>query len=192
MRDLLTIAAPEVGPALLGSLLTTTLDGRSTSVILTEVEAYASDDPASHSFRGRTPRNASMFGPPGTLYVYRSYGIHWCMNVTTGPEGEASALLLRAGQLYEGREHAERRRGRTDHLTDGPGKLTQALGVTGDHDGLDLLAPSSPVRLQPGTRLPSTATPRVGITKAVDVPWRWIATGPVLSPFPDIETDEDE
>jgi DNA-3-methyladenine glycosylase len=184
VRTLLTAPAAEAGPAFLGSVLTTTLAGHRTEVIITEVEAYASDDPASHSFRGRTRRNASMYGPPGTLYVYRSYGIHWCMNVTTGPEGEASALLLRAGELTAGHEHAERRRRRTDHLTDGPGKLTQALGVTGDHDGLDLLDDASPIRLQPGTRLPSIATPRVGITKAVEVPWRWVATGPVLSPFP--------
>jgi DNA-3-methyladenine glycosylase len=190
VRALLAAPAPEVGPALLGSLLTTTLEGDLTEVIVTEVEAYASDDAASHSFRGRTRRNAAMFGPPGTLYVYRSYGIHWCMNVTTGPEGEASALLLRAGQLTAGHTHAVRRRGRSDHLTDGPGKLAQALGVTGDHDGADLLHPSSPIQLRPGIQLPWTSTPRIGITKAVDLPWRWVATGPVLSPFPDPETDE--
>ena len=190
MRDLLGAAAPEVGPALLGTILTTTLGGERTAVIITEVEAYASTDPASHSFGGRTLRNASMFGPPGTLYVYRSYGIHWCMNVTTGPEGEASALLLRAGVLIEGHEHAERRRGRPDHLSDGPGKLTQALGVTGEHDGLDLLDPAGPIRLRAGAPLSWTVGPRIGITKAVDVPWRWVATGPVLSPFPDTETDE--
>ncbi|MEX1005258.1 MAG: DNA-3-methyladenine glycosylase [Acidimicrobiia bacterium] len=190
MRTLLSAPAPAVGPGLLGSLLTTTLGGRHTAVIITEVEAYASDDPASHSFRGRTRRNASMFGPPGTLYVYRSYGIHWCMNVTTGPEGEASALLLRAGELTAGREHAAHRRGRSDHLTDGPGKLAQALGVTGDHDGLDLLDSSSPIQLRPGERLSAITTPRIGISKAVDVPWRWVATGPVLSPLPDTETDE--
>lgn len=190
MRALLSAPAPEVGPALLGSVLTTTLAGQDTAVIVTEVEAYASDDPASHSFRGRTRRNSSMYGPPGTLYVYRSYGIHWCMNVTTGPEGEASALLLRAGELIVGHEHAEGRRGRADHLTDGPGKLTQALGVTGDHDGLDLLDPSSPIRLQPGNRLTWITTPRIGITKATAVGWRWVATGPVLSPFPDPESDE--
>ena len=190
MRTLLTAPAPEVGPALLGAILTTTLAGQQTAVVITEVEAYASDDPASHSFRGRTRRNASMFGPPGTLYVYRSYGIHWCMNVTTGPEGEASALLLRAGELTAGHLHAERRRGRVDHLTDGPGKLTQALGVTGDHDGLDLLDPSSPIQLRPGIPLSAITTPRIGITKAVEVPWRWVATGPVLSRFADTETDE--
>lgn len=190
MRALLCGAAPEVGPRLLGSVLTTTVAGLRTALIITEVEAYASNDPASHSYRGRTRRNASMFGRPGTLYVYRSYGIHWCMNVTTGPEGEASALLVRAGQLTEGRRHAERRRGRSDRLTDGPGKLTQALGVTGDHDGLDLLDTASPIQLQPGTRLPWITTPRIGITKAVGVPWRWVATGPVVSPFPDTETNE--
>ncbi|MEX1044089.1 MAG: DNA-3-methyladenine glycosylase [Acidimicrobiia bacterium] len=136
MRGLLGAPAPEIGPRLLGSVLTTTLEGSEVSVVITEVEAYTSWDPASHSYSGRTARNVSMFGPPGTLYVYRSYGIHWCMNVVTGPSGEASALLLRAGVVLAGREAAVRRRGRETHLSDGPGKLTQALGVTGVHDGL--------------------------------------------------------
>lgn len=169
---------------LLGSVLETTFEGLVTSVILTEVEAYSSVDPASHSYRGRTARNASMFGPPGTLYVYRSYGVHWCMNVTTGPEGEASALLLRAGEPLEGRSVMEARRGRSAHLTDGPGKLAQALGVTGEDDGLDLLG-DGPVRLRAGSPLPSRTTPRIGISKAVDMPWRWVADGPVTSQLPD-------
>lgn len=185
MRTLLSASAPEVGPALLGSLLRSTIDGVVTEVIVTEVEAYAAQDPASHSFRGRTAANASMFGPPGTLYVYRSYGIHWCMNVTTGPEGEASALLLRAGHPIRGYDEIRRRRGRADHLTDGPGKLCQALGVTGEQDGIDLLDPRSPVTISPGTRLAFAATPRIGISKAVEVPWRWVASGPVSWPAPD-------
>ena len=190
MRRFLTAPAQVIGPRLLGAVLTTDFAGVETSVALTEVEAYSSDDPASHSYRGRTPRNASMFGPPGTLYVYRSYGIHWCMNVTTGPAGEASALLLRAGVPRIGRETMAFRRGREDHLVDGPGKLTQALGVTGDHDGIDLLDPASPIRLSPGTPLPSEATPRIGISRATDVLWRWVAVGPVLSPSPETESDE--
>lgn len=190
MRALLTLPAPSIGPRLLGAVLMTDVDGAQTSVVVTEVEAYSADDPASHSYRGRTPRNASMFGPPGTLYVYRSYGIHWCMNITTGPPGEASALLLRAGHPVDGREVMVARRGREDHLADGPGKLTQALGVTGNHDGVDVLDPASPIRLSSGTALPWKVTPRIGISQAVDVPWRWVAVGPVLSPFPETETDE--
>lgn len=183
MRSLLSARACEIGPALLGSVLTSTVDGHTTEVVITEVEAYSSDDPASHSFRGRTGRNASMFGSPGTLYVYRSYGIHWCMNVTTGPEGDASALLIRAGVPMRGRDVMVRRRGREDHLTDGPGKLAQALAVRGEHDGLDLLG-AGPLRLTPGEPLAGVATPRIGISRAVDVPWRWVATAPVTSPRP--------
>ena len=185
MKALLSRPAPDVGPALLGSVLRSTVDGCEVEVIVTEVEAYASDDPASHSFRGKTARNASMFGPPGTLYVYRSYGIHWCMNVTTGPEGEASALLLRAGYPIRGHDVIRRRRGRTDHLADGPGKLCQALGVSGELDGIDVFDPRSPVTIAPGTRLAYEVTSRIGISKAVDVPWRWVATGPVSWPAPD-------
>ena len=184
MRSLLTRPAPEVGPAILGCVLSTTIDGETTAVVITEVEAYTSDDPASHSFRGRTTRNASMFGMPGTLYVYRSYGIHWCMNVTTSPEGEASALLLRAGTPIAGREVMVRRRGRGDHLADGPGKLTQALGVTGDLDGADVLDDHGPVRLEPGRALAWETTPRIGISRAVDEHWRFVATGEVSSPGP--------
>lgn len=185
MRDLLGRPAPEVGPALLGSRLRSTIGGASVEVVVTEVEAYTSDDPASHSYRGRTSRNASMFGSPGTLYVYRSYGIHWCMNVTTGPAGEASALLLRAGVPVFGDEVIRRRRGRDVHLTDGPGKLCQALAVTGEFDGIDLLDPAAPCRLLPGTPQRWEAGPRIGITKATERPWRWVVTGPVSLPAPD-------
>jgi DNA-3-methyladenine glycosylase len=188
VRDLLAASAPEIGPSLLGWMLSTDIDGVRTSVVITEVEAYTESDPASHSFRGRTRRNASMFGPPGTLYVYRSYGIHWCMNITTGPEGEASALLLRAGVAVAGRSAMVARRGRRDHLCDGPGKLCQALGVEGIHDGLDLFAPG-PVQVRPGATLPSETTTRIGISKAVDQPWRWVASGPVTSPRPDPEEE---
>ncbi|MDX1449839.1 MAG: DNA-3-methyladenine glycosylase [Acidimicrobiia bacterium] len=185
MRSLLQLPAPDVGPRLLGSVLRSTVEDRHVTVVLTEVEAYSADDPASHSYRGRTPRNASMFGPPGTLYVYRSYGIHWCMNVTTGPEGEASALLLRGARIVEGEEVVRARRGRDDHLTDGPGKLCQALGVTGDHDGIDVLDPDAEITLYPGTQPAWKATPRIGISRAVEVPWRWVAVGPVSLPAPD-------
>ena len=168
----------EVAPALLGRTVTTGWGSGATTVVLTEVEAYAgSDDPASHAHRGRTPRNGAMFGRAGTLYVYRSYGIHWCMNVVVREAGVAHAVLLRGGEPISGRAVMERRRGRIDHLCDGPGKLCQALGVTGDHDGSSL--EEGPVRLRPD-RLPNgyvvTTTQRVGITRAVEHPWRFLAS----------------
>jgi DNA-3-methyladenine glycosylase len=173
-------AVTKAAPALLGCRLGTSLDGEVTEVIITEVEAYGgADDPASHAFGGPTPRNGSMFGPPGTLYVYRAYGIHWCLNVVTGPEGHPAAVLVRAGTPVTGIRVMERRRGRTDHLADGPGKLAQALGVTGDHDGSSVF--DGPVRLAAGDP-PSgevVATPRIGIGQAVDRPWRFVGVGPV-------------
>ena len=166
----------EVARWLIGCLVRTTVGGQATAVRLTEVEAYAGDlDPASHAFRGRTARNEAMFGPPGTLYVYRSYGIHWCANVVVRSEGVAHAVLMRAGVPTEGRDVMRLRRGREDHLTDGPGKLCQALGITGDHDGTSVL--DGPVRLSPAgrTQVRVEATPRIGISKAVDRPWRFVA-----------------
>jgi DNA-3-methyladenine glycosylase len=166
----------EVAQRLLGARIRTAFDGRITEVALTEVEAYAGgDDPASHAYGGRTDRNAVMFGAPGTLYVYRSYGIHWCMNIVVGDPGLPHAVLLRGGMVTEGRGIIEQRRGRHDHLTDGPGKLCQALGVTGEHDGTSTL--DGPVLLIPG-ELPAgariVATPRIGISKAVEEPWRYV------------------
>lgn len=164
-----------MAPRLLGWQLATYIGGVETAVLLTEVEAYDETDPASHSFRGPTPRTAAMFGPPGHLYVYRSYGMHWCVNVVTGPEGHGAAVLLRAGRPVVGVEHMKARRGRDRHLADGPGKLAQALGLTAAQYGVDLTG-KGPVRLLPAQRtLPGVATPRVGITKAVDVAWRFVA-----------------
>jgi DNA-3-methyladenine glycosylase len=168
-----------VAQRLVGCRIRTTFHGRTTEVMLTEVEAYAgADDPASHAYRGRTARNAAMFGPPGTLYVYRSYGIHWCMNIVVGEEGLPHAVLLRGGEVTRGGATIERRRRRHDHLTDGPGKLCEALGVTGAQDGTSVL--DGPVRLIPGdlpTNRTLLATPRVGISKAVEEPWRFVAVG---------------
>lgn len=177
LADLLAGDPVEVAPQLLGCLLTTRFEGEVTSVRLTEVEAYREDDPASHSYRGRTPRTETMFGRAGLLYVYRSYGIHWCANVVCGAPGSGAAVLLRAGEPQEGRTVMERRRGRADHLSDGPGKLCSALGITGDHDGTDVLA-GGPIQLEPGPAPAEViATPRIGISKAVDRPWRFVAAG---------------
>jgi DNA-3-methyladenine glycosylase len=174
MNAILGRTSLEAAPLLLGRRLTTRIGGVSTAIALTEVEAYmGEEDPASHAHRGRTPRNGSMFGPPGTLYVYRSYGIHWCMNVTCGPAGVAMAVLLRGGVILEGRDQITRRRGRADHLTDGPGKLCQALGVTGAHDGISVTG--GPVTLgEPALVGRVTTGPRIGISKATSRPWRFV------------------
>lgn len=142
-----------------------------------EVEAYKGpDDPASHAYRGRTFRNDSMFQKPGTLYVYRSYGIHHCANTAAGPPDVGWGILIRGGQVVEGEGTVRRRRGRIGQLTDGPGKLCQALGIEMVHNGLDLLDPSSEIRLEPGRQPPVViATPRIGISKAQERPWRFVA-----------------
>ena len=166
----------DVAESLLGWTLRSTIGGEITAVTITETEAYAgSDDPASHAFRGPTPRNATMFGRAGMLYVYRSYGIHWCMNVVVGGEGLAHAVLLRGGDITTGREIVERRRGRPKPLTDGPGKLCQGLGVTGEMDGCDLR--SGPVTLHAGPGRGGRKiehTPRIGISRATRRRWRYL------------------
>lgn len=160
---------------MLGLRLRSEVGDEVAEVVITEVEAYAGlEDPAAHAYRGPTLRNASMFEEPGSLYVYRSYGIHWCANVVTGPPERGEAVLLRGGEPSAGIEVMRRRRGRPDHLADGPGKLAQALGITGVLDGTSVL--DGPVRLLEGPALDATilATPRIGITKAVERPWRFV------------------
>ena len=142
--------------------------------VIVEVEAYHHTDPAAHSYRGPTPRNLVMFGPPGFAYVYRSYGIHWCVNFVCEKEGSASAVLIRALEPTHGLAAMRRRRGLQDSraLCSGPGKLTQALGITDEHNGLPLDAP--PIALQARTNKPKiVAGLRIGITKAVELPWRY-------------------
>ncbi len=164
----------EVAPALLGwTLLVDGIGG-----VVVEVEAYARDDPASHSYRGETRRNRAMFGPPGHLYVYHSYGMHWCANVVCEPVGTGAAVLLRALEPTHGIEVMRARRGIGDVrlLCAGPGRLTQALGITGAHDGARLDRP--PFRLLPPPGACAyEATPRVGISKAVDAPCRYVLSG---------------
>ncbi len=172
----------EIAANLLGLRLRTDFPPGPTEVVISEVEAYAgSRDPASHAFRGETSRNRSMFGPQGALYVYRAYGIHWCMNVVTGGVGDPSAVLLRAGLPTVGRDVMVERRGRGDNLTNGPGNLTQALGVTGAVDGTSVL--DGPVRLLAGERVEGSivAGPRVGISKAIDRPWRFVLQQKAIS-----------
>ena len=173
-----------VAPDLLGCLL----HGNGVAVRLTEVEAYGGlRDPGSHAYRGPTARSAIMFGPPGRLYVYFSYGMHWCANIVTGPDGEASAVLLRAGEVVEGLDLARARRpgARDRDLCRGPARLARALGLDGGALGLDVLDPGSPVHLSPGTRRGDVASgPRVGLSVAVDTPWRfWLAGDPSVSPY---------
>jgi DNA-3-methyladenine glycosylase len=141
---------------------------------IVEVEAYHHTDPAAHSYNGQTPRNAVMFGPPGYVYVYRSYGIHWCVNFVCEQEGSASAVLIRAVEPTEGIAAMRRRRGLKDErlLCAGPGRVCEALGITGAHNGLALDQP--PFALSERTQDVTIATgPRIGITKAADLPWRY-------------------
>jgi DNA-3-methyladenine glycosylase len=143
-----------------------------------EVEAYHHTDPAAHSFRGPTNRNAVMFGPPGYAYVYRSYGIHWCLNFVCEPKGSASAVLIRAIEPTEGLAAMRRRRGVADErlLCAGPGRVCEALGIAAKHNGLPLDA--APFELfRPQDKPDVIAGPRIGITKAVDKPWRYGLNG---------------
>jgi DNA-3-methyladenine glycosylase len=181
-RRLLEGDSPTVAPLLLNKLF---VHGECVGRI-TEVEAYREDDPASHTFRGRTKRNAVMFGPAGHLYVYFTYGMHYCANVVTGVEGSGAAVLIRAVEPLAGIElMLERRSGRRRALADGPAKLCQAFGIDGSANGLDLIGAGQIGAGQigagqiglfdDGTPPPSNPRvgPRIGITKAVDVPWRW-------------------
>jgi DNA-3-methyladenine glycosylase len=176
-RDFFDRSVHEVAPGLIG--VTFLCDG--VGGVIVEAEAYDHEDPAAHGYRGLTARNASMFGPPGHAYVYRSYGIHWCVNFVCGRPGVAEAVLIRALQPTHGLARMRANRGTADEpaLCSGPGKLCQALGITRAHDGLpldeapfELLPPVEPVELVSGTR--------VGISQAADRQWRYGLAG---SPF---------
>ncbi|MCS7008143.1 MAG: DNA-3-methyladenine glycosylase, partial [Gaiellaceae bacterium] len=146
--------------------------------VIVETEAYVEGDPASHSYRGRTRRNAAMFGPPGTLYVYRSYGLHWCANVVCGEVGEGAAVLLRALEPTHGIEEMRRRRGVAEAraLCAGPGRLCQALAITSADDGRSLDEPPFELRV-PKVAVEVIASPRVGITRARELLWRYCLKG---------------
>lgn len=178
--------AEEVAPGLLGRVLSRTTPEGVVAVRLTEVEAYAGPrDPASHAYRGRTKRNAVMFGPPGHAYVYFTYGMHFCMNIVCMGAGTAAAVLLRAGEVVEGHELASRRRPRSTarDLARGPARLCQALAIDRSMYGMDVCDPAGPLRVLAGEDENPTgassprlrAGPRTGVTSAKDVPWRfWI------------------
>jgi DNA-3-methyladenine glycosylase len=189
-RDFLARPVLEVAPRLLGAVLRSTTPAGVVAVRLTEVEAYdGPNDPGSHAYRGRTARNAVMFGPPGHLYVYFTYGMHFCMNVSAGPDGQPSAVLLRAGEIVEGSELARERRGAAvpdRDLARGPARLCTALGIDRAANDADLLAQGSAVQLLSGpgfAGVPETG-PRVGLREAADRPWRfWIGDDPTVSVY---------
>ncbi len=173
--------AESVAPDLLGARLASTVEGRRATGVIVEVEAYTGpDDPASHAAAriGRTRRNASMFGAPGTAYVYLSHGLHWCLNVVTGAIGDPCAVLIRAVDPIEGLGIMAARRGRERDLASGPGRVGQAFGVT---DALDMHDFSSaPLRLLPGWTIPPGSidvSPRVGVSRAQDRPLRFFVRG---------------
>ena len=168
-REFFARSVHEVAPELIGATLL--VDGVGGTIV--EVEAYDQEDPASHGFRGRTARTASMFGPPGVAYVYRSYGIHWCLNLVCAQEGRAEAALVRALEPTRGLEAMRERRGleSASAFCSGPGKLCQALGITRALDGLPLDEPPFELRAR-GSEPPLAVGPRIGITRAVEQPWR--------------------
>ncbi len=173
-------------------LLGATVTGRGVGITVVEVEAYGGvpdgpwPDRAAHSYRGPTGRNTVMFGPPGRLYTYRSYGIHVCANVACGPDGTAAAVLLRSGVIRAGIELARSRRGAAADaaLVRGPGNLCAALGIAMDDNGIDLFDPDSPVRLDLSDPVVAMAGPRVGVSSAADRPWRlWLPGCPQVSAY---------
>ena len=190
-REELAVDVPDAAVRLLGCTVVSDTPEGPVAVRLVEVEAYrGADDPASHSFRGRTPRNAVMFGPAGHLYVYFVYGMHFCANITCMPDGEPGGVLLRAGEVVSdpGVAHARRPTARrAADLARGPARLAALLGLTRAENGLDVTDPASPVRLEAGPPVdPSVvrAGPRVGVAAGHDTPWRfWIDGNPAVSPF---------
>ncbi|MFD0686286.1 DNA-3-methyladenine glycosylase [Actinomadura fibrosa] len=189
-RDFFDGPVDEIAPALLGRLLRHRTPEGDVTLRLTEVEAYAGPlDPASHAYRGRTPRNAVMFGPPGFVYVYFTYGMHYCMNLVCGPDGTSSAVLLRAGEIVDGEDTARERRPRSSFrdLARGPARLCRALGIARDQNGLDACSPDGPLTVLAGEPADPgliRSGPRTGVNGAKEVPWRfWIDGDPTVSPY---------
>jgi DNA-3-methyladenine glycosylase len=186
LADLLAGPVLDVAPRLLGATLRHVTDEGTVAVRLSEVEAYdGADDPGSHAYNGETPRNTVMFGPAGRLYVYFTYGMHHCCNVVVGPEGRSSAVLVRAGEVVEGLDVAQRRRPRSTvrDLARGPARLCEALGIDLSHTGTDLS--HGPLTLTMGQPPDDPRTgPRVGLRLAADRPWRfWIDGDPTVSTY---------
>ncbi|WP_416333283.1 DNA-3-methyladenine glycosylase [Amycolatopsis echigonensis] len=190
-REELALDPVDLARLLLGAVLEAdTPDGR-VGVRLVEVEAYRGlDDPASHCYRGKTPRNAVMWGPAGHLYVYFVYGMHFCANVVGTEDGQPGAVLLRAGEVVEGADIVRKRRPNArgnGELAKGPAILTSVLGLAREQNGADLTDPESPVRLLVGERVPADnvrSGPRVGVAMAMDTPWRfWIDGSPAVSTY---------
>lgn len=181
--------APVVARDLLGRVVVSDGPEGRVAVRLVEVEAYAGeDDPASHAWRGPTPRTQVMYGRPGHAYVYFTYGMHWCVNLVCAQEGHAAAALLRAGEVVEGEDLARARRGRpvsAHRLASGPANLATCLGLDGSWHGIDVVARGSALRVRPGTPVDDgdvVVGPRVGITRGVETPWRfWVAGNPCVS-----------
>jgi DNA-3-methyladenine glycosylase len=189
-RDELAIDPLDAAKRLLGCVLESETAEGVVRVRLTEVEAYRGvDDPASHCYRGRTPRNEVMWGPAGHLYVYFVYGMHFCANVVSLTDGVAGAVLLRAGEVVAGEELATIRRPTARSVTElakGPARLTGVLGLNRAHNGVDLTEADSPVRLLAGKPVPDSEIrvgPRVGVAVAMDVPWRFWIDSPTVSTY---------
>jgi DNA-3-methyladenine glycosylase len=194
-REFFDRPSVELAPDLLGCVLSHSTPEGLVAVVLVEVEAYAGEaDPASHAFRGRTARNGVMYGPPGHAYVYFTYGMHFCVNLVCEPEGHASAVLLRAGRVIDGvplaraRRSAAARQPREVDLARGPARLCEAMAIDRSQDGADVADPRSPLRAlappAPVRAADVSSGPRVGISRAADVPWRfWITGDPAVSPY---------
>jgi DNA-3-methyladenine glycosylase len=190
-RAELAVDVPDAAVRLLGCTVESDTPDGPVAVRLVEVEAYrGADDPASHSFRGRTPRNAVMFGPAGHLYVYFVYGMHFCANITCMADGDPGGVLLRAGEVVSdvGVAHARRPTARRPaDLARGPARLASLLGLTREANGLDVTDPASPVRLIAGPPVDPAVVrsgPRVGVAAAQDTPWRfWLDGNPAVSAF---------
>ncbi|HEY2057950.1 MAG TPA: DNA-3-methyladenine glycosylase [Amycolatopsis sp.] len=190
-REELALDPVDLAHLLLGAVLEADGPDGTVGVRLVEVEAYrGADDPASHCYRGQTPRNAVMWGPAGHLYVYFVYGMHFCANIVGTEEGQPGAVLLRAGEVVQGLDLVRKRRPNargTGELAKGPAILTSVLRIDRAENGVDLTDPSSPVRLRVGERVPAERVrngPRVGVAMAMDTPWRfWVDGSPAVSAY---------
>lgn len=180
-KEFFSQSADQLAPKLLGCRLVHEGPEGIVSGIIVETEAYMQNDAASHSYKGETERTKIMFGPGGHAYVYFTYGMHYCFNVVCGPDGRGEAVLIRALQPVEGVELMQSRRGRSDNIANGPAKLVQAMGINKQHYGLSLI--DGDLRIEPADKAVSVSCgPRVGISRAVDVPWRfWITDNPHVS-----------